>query len=150
MKKLLCLFVVAIMLVTLAACGEQPADNGDGQNPVMNFIGEYMCDRAHALVECEGEDSALVTIEWGSSAWTLSKWVMSGKLDTDTLTVEYSDCVMSEVTYNEGGEIAEEDVQFENGTGTFTFNDDGTFLWHDDQSENEDMLFEWLPVQTDE
>ena len=33
------------------------------QNPVMNFIGEYQSDRAHALVECSGTEDALITIE---------------------------------------------------------------------------------------
>ena len=44
-------------------------EDPDWQNPVMNFIGEYQCDRAHALVECFGNDEAWITIEWGSSAW---------------------------------------------------------------------------------
>ena len=120
----------------------------DGQNPVMNFIGEYQCDRAHALVECSGSEDALITIEWGSSAWETACWIIEGTLDTDTLTIEYSGCVKSILTYEDGGELASEEVEYEDGTGTIVFNEDGTFTWHEDQSEyGEDMVFEWLPVE---
>ena len=119
----------------------------DGQNPVMNFIGEYQCDRAHALVECSGQDGALITIDWGSSAWETARWVIEGPFDTDSLTVAYSGCVKSVLTYGEDGELESEEVEYEDGTGTIVFHDDGTFTWHDDQSENgEDMLFDWAPA----
>ena len=41
-------------------------------------------------------------------------------------------------------------TMLEDGTGTITFNDDGTFTWHEDQSEyGVDMVFERVPVQGD-
>ena len=119
------------------------ADEEDGQNPVMNFIGEYASDRASAIVEAEGKENAKITIEWGSSAWELARWTMSGKLDTDSLTVEYSDCVLQTLTYADGGELVSEVTEYENGTGCIVFNDDGTFTWKGDQSEQEDLVFEW-------
>ena len=54
----------------------------DGQNPVMNFVGNYTCDRAAMLVEADGTENAKFTVTWGSSAWEHSEWTMSGKLDT--------------------------------------------------------------------
>ena len=118
----------------------------DGQNPVMNFIGEYVCDRARARVECSGKEDAKVTIEWGGSAWTLARWVMTGKLDTDTLKVEYSDCVKTEITYNDKGEETKTVTEYENGKGYFVFSMNSTFTWHDGTEERADMTFEWAPV----
>ena len=123
-------------------------EDPDWQNPVMNFIGEYQCERAHALVECFGADEAWITIEWGGSAFESARWIIVGKLDLDTLTIDYSGCGKSVVTYNEDGEEVSQEQVYEDGTGTIVFHDDGTFTWHEDQSEyGQDLLFEWLPVQ---
>ena len=117
------------------------------QNPVMNFVGEYQCDRAHALVECFGYDEAFITIEWGSSAWELTRWIIVGKLDTDTLTISYSGASKANLVYDEAGEVKSEESVYDDGTGTIAFHDDGTFTWHEDQSESgEDLVFEWIPV----
>ena len=117
------------------------------QNPVMNFVGEYQCDRAHALVECFGYDEAFITIEWGSSAWELTRWIIVGKLDTDTLTISYSGASKANLVYDDQGEVKSEESVYDDGTGTIAFHDDGTFTWHEDQSESgEDMVFEWIPV----
>ena len=59
------------------------------QNPVMNFVGDYQCDRASAHVECVGSEDALITIDWGSSAWEVARWLIYGRLDTETLTIDY-------------------------------------------------------------
>ena len=121
-------------------------EDADWQNPVMNFIGEYQSGRAHALVECFGDDEAWITIEWGASAWELARWAIVGRLDTDTLTIEYEGANKIIVTVDDSGEENVEDV-YGDGTGTITFHDDGTFTWHEDQSEyGADMLFEWVPV----
>jgi len=124
------------------------AEDPDWQNPVMNFIGEYQSGRAHALVECFGNEEAWITIEWGGSAWELARWDIVGKLNTETLTIEYSGVTKSIVTYDDSGEIVSQEPEYEDGSGTITFHDDGTFTWHEDQSEyGEDMVFEWIPVQ---
>ena len=121
-------------------------EDPDWQNPVMNFVGNYQCDRAHALVECFGYDEAWITIEWGGSAWEFARWIIVGRLDPDTLTIAYEGCNKSVVTVSDSGEESAEDV-YVDGTGTVTFHDDGTFTWHEDQSEyGVDMLFEWVPV----
>ena len=125
-------------------------EDSDWQNPVMNFIGEYQSDQAHALVECSGNEDAWITIEWSGSATELARWDIFGRLDTETLTIEYSGVTKSIVTYDDSGEIVSQEPEYEDGTGTITFHDDGTFTWHEDQSENgTDMVFEWVPVQGD-
>ena len=124
-------------------------ESSDRQNPVMNFIGDYQCGRAHAMVECaDNANGALITVKWGSSAWETARWVIRGSLDTDTLTVAYSGCTKSVLTYSDSGDLVSEAVEYEDGTGTVAFREDGTFVWHDDRSEGgEDMVFEWLPAE---
>lgn len=139
MKKMLTLLLAVLMTLSLAACaakdntpaGSEAAES-DGQNPVMNFVGTYGCDRATMIVECKGDDEAQFTVTWSSSAAEHSEWTMSGKLDTDKLTVDYTDCVKKDVVFNEDGSVASEDVIYSDGTGTITFSaEDYTLTWDD-------------------
>ena len=117
------------------------------QNPVMNFIGNYQCDRAHALVECLGRDEALITIDWAGSAWDLARWTIVGRLDMETLTVSYFGCSKQILTYGDNGELKSEETEYGDGTGTIVFNyDDNSFTWHEDEADRDDMVFEWAPV----
>lgn len=126
-------------------------EDPDWQNPVMNFVGEYQCDRAHARVECMGYDEASITIEWGSSAWELARWLVVGPLDTDTMTIEYSGCPKYIVVHDENGEVKSEEAEYEDGTGTIVFHEDGSFTWHEDKAEDrDDMLFQWVPTEGNE
>ena len=121
-------------------------EDPDWQNPVMNFVGSYQCDRAHALVECFGADEAWITIEWGGSAREFARWIIAGRLDTETLTIAYEGCNKSVITVDDSGEESAEEI-YADGTGTVTFHEDGTFTWHEDQSEyGVDMLFEEVPA----
>ena len=117
----------------------------DGQNPVMNFTGPYVCGRARAMVEAEGSEDARVTITWGGSAWDEAEWVMSGWFDPETLTMEYDNCVRTDRVYDASGAATSEATVFEGGTGRIAFsNEDLTFTWEDDQSEYEEpLVFEW-------
>ena len=113
----------------------------------MNFIGEYRCDRAHATVECLGADEAWITIEWGGSATELARWDIVGRLDLDTLTIQYSGVSKMIVTSDENGDVVSQEPEYEDGSGAIVFHDDGTFTWHEDQSAyGNDMVFEWVPV----
>ena len=124
-------------------------EDPDWQNPVMNFVGDYQSGRAHAKVECMGYDEAWITIEWGSSASELTRWLLSGKLDTETLTIRYEGANKANLVYDENGEVQSEENVYEDGTGTIAFHEDGGFTWHEDQAEGrDDMVFEWLPVMT--
>ena len=129
-----------------AASTEAAATEEEGQNPVMNFIGPYAWSRASAMVEAAGSNGARISIDWASSAAEGSRWVMTGELDPETLTVKYTDCVKTDYVFGEDGEIESETVRYENGTGTITFQSEGapSFTWQDDM-ENiaEDAVFEW-------
>ena len=122
-------------------------EDPDWQNPVMNFIGTYQCERAHATVEAFGYDEAWITIDWGDSAWSLARWTIVGQLDTETMTIAYEYASKVYLTYNSEGEVESEETEYTDGTGTVTFNEDGSFTWHEDQSVyGTDMVFEWVPA----
>ena len=171
MKKWICLLAVLAMIFSFAACSAKTDDAGsdapeesaavdgkgadaavtdaDGQNPVMNFIGNYAMDRATILVESEGMEDAKITVRWSGSAWEHAEWVMTGKFDADKLTVDYQNAVKTEYKYSETGELESEEVIYDDGAGTFTFTaeDDGsTTLTWDDAAEHiaDDMVFEYV------
>ena len=122
-------------------------EDPDWQNPVMNFVGEYQCGKAHAGVECFGYDEAWITVEWGSSVWELTRWIIVGRLDPETLTISYEGASKANLVYGEDGEVKSEESVYDDGTGTVAFHEDGTFLWHEDQSEQGmDMLFTRVPA----
>ena len=120
-------------------------EDPDWQNPVMNFVGGYQSGMAHAQVDCLGYDEAWVTIDLESTKGA-DHWIIAGPLDTDTLTITYEGAGKSTLVYDDKGEIKTEETVYEDGTGTITFHEDGSFTWHEDQSESgEDMLFVWAP-----
>ncbi|MBO5556001.1 MAG: DUF3089 domain-containing protein [Oscillospiraceae bacterium] len=119
----------------------------DWQNPVMNYVGEYQCDRAHARVECMGNEEAWIIIEWAGSAWDLARWDIFGRLDPETRTITYTDCTKSILSFDDTGNVKSQEAEYEDGSGTIVFGEDGTFTWHEDQAQREtDLVFQWLPV----
>ena len=125
-------------------------EDPDWQNPVMNFVGNYQCDRARAGVECFGFDEAFITVEWASSASELTRWIIVGRLDSDTQTIHYTGASKANLVYDEQGDVVSEESVYDDGTGTITFREDGSFTWHEDSSERgEDLVFEWIPVTAD-
>ena len=122
-------------------------DDADWQNPVMNFVGEYRCEKLHALVECMGKTEAWITIEQKESDTEATRWLISGKLNTDTLTISYTGSLKAKLVYDADGEVQSTEDEYEDGSGTVVFREDGSFLWHEDRAEDtEDRVFEWLPV----
>ncbi len=130
---------------------EQTDGSEDGQNPVMNFVGPYGAARASALVEAEGAENARITVDWASSAAERSSWEMSGRFDTETLTVSYDNCRKTDWVFAADGSVESERVAYENGTGRIVF--DGTeltFTWDDDQEHIADGLaFAFCTVPAD-
>lgn len=117
-------------------------DNDDAQNPVMNFVGPYACDRATMEVSALDEDLADITVRWANSAFSHAEWTMSGVFDADTMTVDYSDGQKSVIEVDENGDTVKADVEYSNGTGTITFNEDGTITWSDNEENIADgMVF---------
>ena len=112
----------------------------------MNFVGVYAPEISSAakpqmLVECKGADSAAVTVMWPAGNGEVSCWTMTGKLDLDTLTVDYTDGVHKTLLYGEDGKIASETGIYENGKGSLRFQaDSNTVIWIDEQDHTADEL----------
>lgn len=120
--------------------------NVDGQNPVMNFIGTYTCDRAVMTIRCEGKTDAEITVKWSGSASTYAAWGMTGTLNTETLTVDYTDCQKTGFELDSEGLIVKENREYTNGKGRIIFNDGGTITWEDDEENIADgMIFKFDP-----
>ena len=154
MKKFLCAAICLLMICALAACRvnvnistnpeKEPAETDDGQNPVMNFVGPYASGDYNALVEAEGKDNAKITIECGDPARPDYSWVMSGPFDPDTLTVDYTNCVMTSYNWTDINTLPGSKVEYENGEGRVEFDAEKlTFTWRNDNSDWEDVVFEW-------
>ena len=155
-NKIITLLLVCALVFAVSACGgnsnsEESSD--DGQNPIMNFIGTYVCDRAEIVIGADGDEDATVTVTWGSSAWENSSWIMSGTFDSETLQLEYHDCVRTDYVYNEDGDTESEEEVYVGGHGfiTFTDGDPLTLTWQDDQEHiADDMVFEYAGVIPEE
>lgn len=128
--------------------GSDDAEAADesGQNPLMNFVGPYACDRASMLVECSGQSGASITITWGSSASENSVWTIAGDFDPDTLTVAYSDAVKTNYVYNNDGSVKSEEVEYSDGSGRIVFHEGEQLscTWeNDNEPDNGSMEFTW-------
>jgi predicted small lipoprotein YifL len=173
MKQLKQILAATILAGALAACGSKPAETPaeapaetpaeapaetaeaaaaataeDGQNPVMNVVGDYQADRCSVHVEAQDKDGALITVHWGGSATESSEWTMSGTFDAEKLTVYYQDGVKKNVVYDADGKVTSEEEVYVGGHGTFTFNvENNTLTWEEDQEKIADgMVFEFVPV----
>lgn len=108
-----------------------------GQNPIMNFIGNYGADRAQVHVEAMGDNGGRITVRWATSATEGSKWVMSGTFDPGSLTLSYSNCVKTNYTADQNGNVGGESTAYTDGSGKITFHDaTGLSLTWDDNQEH--------------
>ena len=152
MKQLTKILAAAVLGCTIAACGSKPAEapagaaGGDGQNPVMNVVGDYQADRCSVHVEADGTDGARISVHWGSSASESAEWTMSGTFDTENHSVYYQDGVKKNVVYGSDGKITSEEEVYTGGHGTFIFNaENNTLTWEEDQEHIADgMVFEYI------
>ena len=155
MKKLITAIAMSVVMtagmMTPVMAGEAAAQTEeDGQNPVMNYIGTYGKDRCTIEVTADGSEDASVLVTWSSSAWEHNEWQMSGPFDYETRTITYENATEKTVTFNDDGELEDEKVIYENGKGSFTFddNEEGTVLTWNDEEEHvaDDMEFtNYLP-----
>ena len=146
-RKIFALMMALLMtaVVGLTACNSEDMPD-DGQNPVMNYVGFYQCDRASVFIEAQGDDGAGAFVTWGSSAWENSTWTMTGTFDPATLTFEFHDCARTDYVYDDNGDVKSQEEVYMNGHGFITFaeGDPVTLTWQDDQEHVADgMVFEY-------
>lgn len=149
--KLISLMLVLMLALSFSACGGGSEDAGtseDGQNPIMNYVGNYQCDRATIFISAEDSgNAASAVVTWGSSATENSSWMMTGTFDSDSLQFEYHDCVRTNYVYKDNGDVESQEEVYTGGHGFMTFYDDEklTLAWQDDQEHvADDMVFEYV------
>lgn len=115
----------------------------DGQSPVMNLVGTYVTEKATMNVQSNDKGEADITIEWPESVTSYTTWTMTGTLNSENMTVEYSNCVKTIFKLNDTGEVANKDIKYKNGKGKIVFNmNNATASWDDSQEHiGDDMLF---------
>ena len=156
MKKTITILLALMLCLSLfAACGtSKPTGNTDDsavpvddstQNPVMNYVGDYMNDRCSMTLQADGALGAKVTAYWGDTAKDGFQWELTGTFDEATMRINYTDAVKKSVTYTDVDVFQVNDILFENGKGYIQINTDGTLTWFDEQDEN--MSFEPLEFQ---
>jgi hypothetical protein len=119
---------------------EAEAAGVNGQNPMINFVGQYYAGRGNLSVSMDTDDTALIQVWWGSSASEHSEWVMHGTYNESTNSIDYTDCEKHEYTLDENGEVVSDVVAYTDGTGSVILNDDGSITWIDDQEHIADDL----------
>jgi hypothetical protein len=102
----------------------------DGQNPVMNFIGNYYGGRAGINVEAQGTNEAKITVSWSNSYDSKAVWTMSGVFNEEATNVVYNNGIKKLVTFNEKGEVISEETLATDCSGVFVFSYDGV-TWDD-------------------
>ena len=145
--RVLALLMALVMTFAmgLSACGKKAAPD-DGQSPIMNYVGYYVCDRANVFISADGEEGASAIVTWSSSAWENSTWMMSGTFDPETLQFEYHDCVKTDYVYDDSGEETSQTEVYTGGHGFMFFKegDPLSLTWQDDQEKiAEGMVFEY-------
>ena len=130
-----------------ASMAPEQEEGADDDIPEAGFEGEWVAGRALLTIE-ELDDVFYCTVDWGSSATESSNWQYECSYDDVSGALSsVENGVRRNLTYGEDGEIAKEEVVFEDGAASFTLNDDGTLTWtnfKETPGQNE-TVFERMP-----
>ena len=102
------------------------------QNPIMNYIGKYVYEKANIEVSALGDDEGEIKVTWANGAAEYNEWTMSGKFNAKNLTIKYKNCVKKSVHTDENGN-EEKTEEYTDGEGKIVFTDDGKLLWQDEE-----------------
>ena len=97
----------------------------EGQNPSMNIMGTYCKDKVKIKVDPIGLKSTSVTVEWPGNDNSKAIWYMSGRLNEETMSIDYENAVKRVITYDRHGmEISDIEI-YTSGRGKMTFTKEG-------------------------
>ena len=140
MRKLQAI-ITALALVALAvpaavaSAPETPAERfcGCWQDP---YYGRAMLAILRSADAGAPEDGLWfdVSMRWGGSADSEAVWRMSARYDAAADALVYEGGVLTYVTYAGGGEVASEEVRWDDAEGGYALSD-GKLLWADSREE---------------
>lgn len=97
----------------------------EGQNPSMNVMGIYCRDKIKIKVDPIGLKSTSMTVEWPGNDNSKAIWYMSGRLNEETMCIEYENAVKRVITYDKRGmEISDIEI-YTSGRGKMIFTAEG-------------------------
>ena len=91
-----------------------PDDAVDETRTLAYYTGIYGVGRCTVHIDAVDATTARITITWGSSAWEMSEWEMTGTFDPETYCLTYADGVRTDVQYGDDGSETRT-VVYENG-----------------------------------
>lgn len=130
---------------------EEEYEEEDGQNPVMNFIGDYADENGRASLNIAAEGGAgstraCVTVEWANSAFDGVRWTLYGDLDPEAMIISYQEGVVEEYVCDEQGNITYTPANLA-VSGEFVLEEDGGILWNDfAENAGEGCHFVWAGI----
>ena len=90
------------------------------------------------LVESGAEDTSdcYITVRQETGVDEVTNWYIEGTLDTETMTIEYSECRKAECKLDDNGVVVSEDNKYEDGTGRFVIDEmNQSITWIDDKED---------------
>ncbi|MBQ7523164.1 MAG: hypothetical protein IJT07_01410 [Oscillospiraceae bacterium] len=143
-KRILCMMLAALMLLSLAACGEpkQPEATTDETSEVgAAFVGTWVCDRATLEIAKEGE-AFNCHIHWGSSYAEAAEWDYTCTYD-EAANALVGTGTRKTVVYADNGDVASSVEEYADGAVQFTLLENGNLVWQDAKEDaGKDMQFE--------
>lgn len=154
MKKILAAVLALVLCMGLfTACGgsKQTNQGTAATEPaetyvvsMSEYIGLYMDDnsqRASMTILPSKEYGDLhINIHWASSAFQASEWDFLAAYDDKTGEVYYHNGEHYETEWADEEHYSKTAI-YENGEGTFRFNEDGKLLWISDDESSKDAVF---------
>ena len=116
------------------------SDVVDPTNPVLRYSGTYMADKYEINIQGSGKTDAAVTVKLTTGKNTYTMWEMSGVFYDDKATISYNNCTKTDVKMNDNGIVESEEKKYDKGSGTITFDSDGSVKWSDIQEKSAESL----------
>ena len=122
-------------------------DTGVVGNAGDAFVGDWMCERATIYID-EDDGVYTVRVTWGASAFERVVWDYSCAFDSATGALSGRGRKSTE-TYDEEGNLTATEVEYTDGSATFTIEDD-RLLWNDAKEDAaQGMRFERIEPEGD-
>lgn len=95
--------------------------------------------RAYMDIEADPDNDTGYSgqIYWGSGVSEGTQWDFYAIYQPDMGALLYKDCVKKTITYNDDGQVENEEIQYEGGTGTLLIVEGDKLSWVDDMEEKD-------------
>lgn len=117
----------------------QPAAGASFSGAYLGTWWDLQSTRCNLDIVALGDDQFLVTVRWGSGAYSGAEWKMTARYDQATGFLVYQDGRKVFYEYNDLG-VRQEQTVYEDGTGSF-YLDNGYLYWVDNKEHDGDACY---------